>query len=59
MDSHSAVVRKDVMYVFGGFVSNGTGEYSNDIYSLDLKTMKWTLLAIKGKIPAPRANSGV
>jgi len=53
--SHSAVIFKDKMYVFGGFSGD---EYLNDLHEFDLETETWTEITkqCKGDIPAPRSR---
>jgi N-acetylneuraminic acid mutarotase len=53
--SHSAVIYKDKMYVFGGFSGD---EYLNDLHEFDLEKETWTEIThlCKGDIPAPRSR---
>jgi N-acetylneuraminic acid mutarotase len=53
--SHSAVVWKDSMYVFGGFSGE---EYLNDLHEFDFNTETWRDISheCKGNIPAPRSR---
>jgi N-acetylneuraminic acid mutarotase len=37
-EGHTAVINKDKMVVFGGF----DGKHTNQLFELDLSTMKWT-----------------
>ncbi|RZC48667.1 hypothetical protein C5167_017095 [Papaver somniferum] len=53
-ESHTAtVVGDDKLVIFGGS-GEGESNYLNDSHVLDLKTMKWIPLKIKGGLPAPR-----
>lgn len=40
LDSHAVTVLNDKMYVYGGYIPS-KAQLMNDIYALDLKTMKW------------------
>jgi len=53
--SHSAVMYKDKMYVFGGFSGE---EYLNDLFEFDMVTETWTDVSplCRGDIPLPRSR---
>jgi len=38
IDSHCAIVVQNKMYVFGGFIADGKGKYSNDFYTFQFDT---------------------
>ena len=48
--SHSAIVYKDSMYIFGGY----DGSYRNDFYELNFITKTWSQPATNGKVPLAR-----
>jgi N-acetylneuraminic acid mutarotase len=48
---HSAVVWRDLVYIFGGW--NGS-ETLNDVYTLNLRTNEWHKLKCTGEVPAKR-----
>jgi hypothetical protein len=48
--SHSAVVHKDSMWVFGGY----DGSYRCDLYEYNFLTNIWTVVDTGGRIPRPR-----
>ncbi|XP_075224636.1 kelch domain-containing protein 3 [Lycorma delicatula] len=56
-DGHSACVvhtnNADVMYIFGGF-EEGIDRFSQEVYSLDFNTMRWTYLITKSEPPSYR-----
>ncbi|MCL7048821.1 hypothetical protein MKW94_023386 [Papaver nudicaule] len=53
-ESHTAtVVGDDKLVIFGGS-GEGESNYLNDSHILDLKTMKWISLKVKGGLPSPR-----
>lgn len=56
-DGHSACVvhsrYSDSMYIFGGF-EEGIDRFSQEVYSLDFKTMRWTYLMTSGQPPSYR-----
>lgn len=64
MDSHSAVLHGDSMFVFGGYVP-ATAKFSSAVWKLDLITLQWSLhfskkdKAQNGEYPEPRASSSV
>jgi N-acetylneuraminic acid mutarotase len=45
------------MYIFGG--ENSQDEMLNDLYRLDLQTLKWTYFHSFGQMPAPRRYSSL
>jgi len=47
---HSAQVSGDKMYIFGGV--DPQGRASDELWSLDLKDLKWTKCPQKGAIPS-------
>ncbi|BFZ13554.1 hypothetical protein BsWGS_16593 [Bradybaena similaris] len=54
---HRMVAVKKQLFVFGGFHDNNRDyKYFNDIYSFDLETYTWTLLAPSGTGPSPRSG---
>lgn len=53
VDGHSSCIINDVMYVFGGF-ENFSVEYSSEVHTLDLMTLKWSYLKTTGIPPTPR-----
>lgn len=52
-DGHSSCVIDNCMYIFGGYEETNY-QFGLDVYSLDLVTMKWTLLRCRGEPPAYR-----
>lgn len=52
-DGHSACVIKDHMYVFAGYEEE-PDRFSNDVFSLDLKTFHWTAVNTLGTSPSHR-----
>ncbi|KAH3766918.1 ras family small GTPase [Pelomyxa schiedti] len=51
---HSAVLFKNTIFIFGGFVDTING-FSNELYCFNTKTLVWTLLDdVEGKPPSPR-----
>jgi len=48
--SHSAVVYKDSMWVFGGY----DGSYRCDLYEYNFITNVWSVIETAGRIPRPR-----
>jgi N-acetylneuraminic acid mutarotase len=47
-DGHSACVINKKMYIFGGY-EQPVDKFSNEVHALDLHTMVWELLDVKGK----------
>lgn len=45
-DGHSACIIDNYMYIFGGFQDNPS-QFSQDLYMLNLTTMKWSLVRTK------------
>ncbi|KAG8479309.1 hypothetical protein CXB51_029776 [Gossypium anomalum] len=53
-ESHTAtLIGEDKVVIFGGS-GEGGANYLNDLYVLDLRTMRWTSPQVRGHIPAPR-----
>ncbi|CAF1059137.1 unnamed protein product [Brachionus calyciflorus] len=48
-DGHSACIKDDSMYIFGGFVQN-TKRFSNEINEFNFKTSSWTLIEHKSDV---------
>jgi len=42
LDSHSAFLIDDIMYIYGGF-KDKEACYSNNIYALDMKSRTWSI----------------
>lgn len=53
--AHAAVVHENSMYIFGGSSSSDTT--FNDLWRLDLSTMKWIRPLSKGTYPSPKGLS--
>lgn len=45
-DGHSACIIKNCMYIFGGFQDHPS-QFSQDLYMLNLHTMRWSLVKTK------------
>ncbi|CAG4962389.1 unnamed protein product [Colias eurytheme] len=52
-DGHAACLIKNKMYIFGGF-DYLTDMYTNNIHCLNLDTMEWSYVYVKGKPPISR-----
>ncbi|EOY11668.1 Galactose oxidase/kelch repeat superfamily protein, putative isoform 2 [Theobroma cacao] len=53
-ESHTAtLIGEDKVVIFGGS-GEGEANYLNDLYVLDLRTMRWTSPQVRGHIPVPR-----
>jgi leucine-zipper-like transcriptional regulator 1 len=48
--SHSVVIYKDAMYIFGGY----DGSYRNDLHQFDFQTSTWSQVATNGDTPRCR-----
>ncbi|XP_034242461.1 kelch domain-containing protein 3-like [Thrips palmi] len=48
-DGHTACIINNRMYVFGGY-EEGIERFSNDVYYLDLATMKWHYVMASGEV---------
>jgi N-acetylneuraminic acid mutarotase len=53
IDSHSAVVYKNLMIVFGGYLQ---GKLSNSTFVFDFQERIWDVLQVAGQIPEERAD---
>lgn len=53
-ESHTATLVGDEKLVIFGGSGEGEANYLNDLYVLDLKTMRWTSPEVRGSIPVPR-----
>lgn len=51
--SHSAVVYKRKIIIFGGFQEN-THKHYNDLYEFDVDTCMWSVCSFKGQSPSAR-----
>lgn len=47
------LVRKNIIYIFGGYA---LGKPVNDIFSLDLYEMRWSIIETYGTIPSERSG---
>lgn len=52
-DGHSACVIKNKMYIFGGF-EYLTDQYSQEVHCLDLDTLQWNFVDVRGRPPSHR-----
>jgi N-acetylneuraminic acid mutarotase len=52
-DGHSATVSNGKMYIFGGF-EDDIDRFSQDVHSLDLKTLTWEFVITRGNPPSWR-----
>lgn len=50
-DGHSACIINNRMYIFGGY-EEGVQKFSNEVFSLMLSTMTWSLIKVRGGKPA-------
>lgn len=53
--SHSAVIYKEKMYIFGGksVNPNSLSTFLNDFWSYDVINKKWEQISCRGEIPDP------
>jgi hypothetical protein len=61
LDSHSAFMIDEVMYVYGGF-KDKEAVYSNNIYALDMRSRTWSTFYQPDKtavVPEARGNMGL
>jgi len=52
-DGHAACIHEGIMYVYGGYIGQ-SNELTSSLYSLNLETMRWTLLPECGDHPKYR-----
>lgn len=53
IDSHTAVLHDQNMIVFGGFIG---GSRTNELFALNLTTLRWTTVASSGDPPSARSG---
>ncbi|CAL0316551.1 unnamed protein product [Lupinus luteus] len=53
-ESHTATLVGDERLVIFGGSGEGDANYLNDLYILDLRTMRWSFPEVKGDLPVPR-----
>lgn len=59
IDSHAVTVLNQKMYLYGGYIASNA-QLMNDIYALDLKTMKWEkVYSSKGSSNEPEGRSNL